>query len=1125
MLKGFAYSRGRRLMGGASVVALVGLLMSAPARAQDTAPVDETSAGDGSEIVVVGVRAALQDAQDRKKNADTVVDSITATDIGAFPDNSVAGALQRVPGITVSRLQSTDDSTHPSGEPAGVLIRGLTFVRTELNGRDSFSADAYRGLNFNDISPELMSRVDAYKNQTADMIEGGIAGTVDLRTRLPFDEPGLVIAANAKATYGDRSDKWNGEFSVLASKTFDTPIGRFGLLADYARSHVVTRTESVIMDKIRTYCSSGATNMDGSGVVDADGNIGCTANPFGGTGFAFVPDGVRYSLVDYDRTREGIALAGQYESPTGNVRASVQFIKSSYDNAWIENTSHAILEGTYFGTPAFNPVASTILRTPTGNGGFTFGPDGMLQSAILSQAYGSWRGSFGSEQDMIDTGSAVPGVPFVNYCGPGSACAIPDRNGLYFQNEARNFDHSEKTRDLSANLQWDVSDRFRLNFDGQWIKAKTTNDDILVATGSMADYDYRTNADGTPQITLLPGTNNNYADGGLANPHNYWIPFIQGHLEDNDAEELALKLDAEYDFDGSDWLDSLKVGVRYSDRDQNVRYSTFNWTPISAPWNCNGPGFNVDNTTPAPYPAGCGARPDFQGYGAGLFEPVSLGNGFYNGTAYDNGDLVYLSRDALRDRGRLLDGLAGANVSPPILPGYTAICDRAEATIGCFTPAEVMKVTEKAKAAYAVLRFGGDNATLGGMSVRGNIGLRVVQTDVNSLGNIGFPQATIFTPILNQPCGTDLPPDAVVNPACFLTPDVIAFANGASTANNLKSSYTRALPSFNVRFGLDDKNFIRFGYSRAMTRPDFGLLRNFVSIQAPLIDVSADSPFIVRDGGGNITGYNFLFRAESGFAGLKPVLADQFDLTFEHYQGSTSFHADVFYKKLRDTLSYGEFIRTIANGASEQTVVVRGPQNVKNGGELYGFETGAQTFFDFLPGILSGLGAQANYTLVEQSGINNSNLAVQGALDGGGTGGFGAGLDVSGGRGAVIDSHRLAGISKHTFNLVGLYEKGPVAFRVAYNWRSRFLTNNLDCCIGLPVYQKSVGFLDASFRFSPTDWLELSVEGTNLLDTTTVYQQQIFGDTLLTPGAKPVYRDSNWGRVDRRFQFGARVKF
>src|SRR3546814_12329565 len=96
-----------------------------------------------------------------------------------------------------------------------------------------------------------MARIDAYKNQTADMIEGGIAGTVDLRTRLPFDEPGLIVTANAKATYGDRQDKWNSEFAALISKTFDTPAGRFGLLAAYARRHVVPRTARVILDKIK----------------------------------------------------------------------------------------------------------------------------------------------------------------------------------------------------------------------------------------------------------------------------------------------------------------------------------------------------------------------------------------------------------------------------------------------------------------------------------------------------------------------------------------------------------------------------------------------------------------------------------------------------------------------------------------------------------------------------------------------------------------------------------------------------------------------------------------------------------------------------------------------------------
>ncbi|NWN23199.1 hypothetical protein GY661_25460, partial [Escherichia coli] len=79
----------------------------------------------------------------------------------------------------------------------------------------------------------------------------------------------LVVAGNAKATYGSRSKEWTGEFSGLISNTWDTNIGRFGLLADFARSHVVTRTESVIMDKIDTFCTTGSTNAQGKGIVNA----------------------------------------------------------------------------------------------------------------------------------------------------------------------------------------------------------------------------------------------------------------------------------------------------------------------------------------------------------------------------------------------------------------------------------------------------------------------------------------------------------------------------------------------------------------------------------------------------------------------------------------------------------------------------------------------------------------------------------------------------------------------------------------------------------------------------------------------------------------------------------------
>ena len=190
---------------GVSVVALVmattGLLAQA-AFAQDTAGAEDEQ----TDVVVVGTRKALKTAQDIKKNSDTVVDSITATDIGAFPDKSVAEALQRVPGVSVIRSAAKDDVMHYSAEPSGVIIRGLPQVRSEFNGRDTFSATSGYGLSWSDVPPEMMAGVDTYKNMTAEMIEGGIAGSVNLRTRTPFDSKGRVLAASAEANYGNLSE-------------------------------------------------------------------------------------------------------------------------------------------------------------------------------------------------------------------------------------------------------------------------------------------------------------------------------------------------------------------------------------------------------------------------------------------------------------------------------------------------------------------------------------------------------------------------------------------------------------------------------------------------------------------------------------------------------------------------------------------------------------------------------------------------------------------------------------------------------------------------------------------------------------------------------------------------------
>jgi TonB-dependent receptor len=1081
------------------------------------------------EVIVVGVRRSLESSQDIKRESDTFVDSVTATDIGAFPDKSVAEALQRVPGITVSRLQSNDDSTHFSAEPAAVLIRGLTLVRTELNGRDSFSADGYRGLNFNDISPELMAGVDVYKNQTAEMVEGGIAGTVNLRTRLPLDPPDRVFSFTGRANYGDRSDDTTYEGSSVYSDSWQTDFGRFGAMANLAYSHVKTQTEGVIMQRIGAFCRDGFGDAAGRAIVATDGSVPCTATPYGGSDWQYLPSQVNFSEVLYDRERRGSSAALQFESNDKRVLASLQYMDSQYDNAWLERSSNVSLFGLW-ATPAHAPQTSAFIAPADGTSAFMFGPDGMLRSGVLTQPTGDWLG--GSTQGNFDYGSAVPGLPFVNYCGPqpdgsSSACTT-QRQGVYLTNEARNFDHSEGTRDIAANVRWDITENLRTTFDLQYIEADTSNYDILVANRTLVNAQYETNSDGTPRITLLPGSNVNYAPGFLANPHNYYIPFIQDHYEDNEADAVAARLDFEYQLAADGWLDSLKFGARRADREQKVRYSTYNWSPVAGPSTCSGPGFNIDNTTATPYPESCGGSPRiFQGYGSNIWEVASLGD-FYDGNAFRNGPMVFLSRGTLADRERHITALSGATTNSP-LP-WTPLCQRASNIDGCFIAPEILDVAEVTDAAYAMLRFGGDEHRLfGRIPVRGNVGVRYVRTQVESRGGVAFPVATWYQLAAATPCDAPLAGDSVTHVSCWLTPELLVFSNGLGASDELSRDHHNLLPSLNLRLQVDDNEFVRFGASRSLSRPDFGLLRNYVGIQSPTLDTSPNSPYVVYSSPGaahtsqNVAGYNFVFHADSGFGALAPITADNFDLAYENYWGkSSSFTLGLFYKRLNGSIAFGEFEREFVNNGTTQRVLVRGPRNGQGGGTLKGVEVAVQTFFDFLPGAWRGLGAQLNYTHVRQSGIDNSHLAVQPGYTPGGTIAFGNGLEVND---AVIDSHRLAGLSDHSYNVVLLYEYGRIGARLAYSWRSEFLTNNLDCCIGLPMWQQASGYLDAALRLQVGNNIELSLEGSNLLNTTTVNRQQLAGDSTSTPGAAPVWRDSAWIRSDRRFQLGVRLKY
>lgn len=171
-------------------------------------------------FVVNGTRASLISAQEIKRESIQLVDSIVAEDIGKLPDNTVADALQRVPGIQVGRS---------NGEVNTVLIRGLPNLGTTLNGNEIFTGTS-RGVALQDIPAELVAGVDVFKSTSPDKVEGGIAGLIDIRLRKPLDFDKPQFAASGRLIHGENADKTGHVSSILLADRWSTSAGEFGAL-------------------------------------------------------------------------------------------------------------------------------------------------------------------------------------------------------------------------------------------------------------------------------------------------------------------------------------------------------------------------------------------------------------------------------------------------------------------------------------------------------------------------------------------------------------------------------------------------------------------------------------------------------------------------------------------------------------------------------------------------------------------------------------------------------------------------------------------------------------------------------------------------------------------------------
>jgi iron complex outermembrane receptor protein len=231
---------------------------------RSTAGAPAAAKGQAAVVTVTGVRRSAQSAQAIKRNADGVVDSIVAEDIGKFPDNNVAETLARVTGIQIRR---------DSGEASAVLIRGLPDVATLLNGRELFTTTG-RYVSLADIPATMLQRVDVYKSQSADQTEGGVAGIIDVRTNRPFDFKGFSLNVSARGVYADKSDKTDPQLAATVSNRWKTDIGEFGALLglSYQRSryHEERAFNTAPVDK--SWLQEGLTAPDQVGLIPITGD-------------------------------------------------------------------------------------------------------------------------------------------------------------------------------------------------------------------------------------------------------------------------------------------------------------------------------------------------------------------------------------------------------------------------------------------------------------------------------------------------------------------------------------------------------------------------------------------------------------------------------------------------------------------------------------------------------------------------------------------------------------------------------------------------------------------------------------------------------------------------------------
>ena len=1047
---------------------------SASVMAQEAVAVAEKTISEESiEVIEVrGMRNSIESAQSLKRHADTVMDVITASDIGALPDASVTEALQRLPGVTIERFASSSDPKHFADEGTGVLVRGLDRVRSEINGRDSFSANPYGGLSYEDFPAELLGAVEVFKNQTADRISGGIAGTVNLVTRKAFDSDKQILAISAEANYGDYRKETTPSFSALFSDSWDTDAGKFGVLIAASQSEFKTRGDGfglgnfhsrgpadtfsydawgtpspgILAGQYSNPCIPGAADWRACGADFADtvqytaGDAAAYTPPYEAQELEGQPEGATwYAPASYaitsaenDRKRQGLTASLQWQSKDERITATLEHIGSEASLTWRENV-----------------IAS-------GDRGFlSYAPNGI-----------QWfDGHNENDQDYPLT------VDANGYLTSGVGRANNPNLPLQFRSR---YNYNKSTvDDTSLNIVFKPTDLLTVAVDYQHVDSEQ-----IVHNNSLTS---RINGNQTdehaPFFLDLRGSNPTleYLNANTSTPPDVepdTDPILRlasgmQQEEHNEAKSDSFKLDVEYKLEGT--FTAIKAGLYYSDKKLTVRDTDYEgWQALGTPWNAQ-----------ASYNSSPQVAPE-------LYDRISFAD-HYNGDTligannsflFPRMDLAENYEKTLREgcgtwsaEGNAMDGSGGC-----ALP-YADLDDRVSSH---FAPRHISSSSTERTEVYVRGDFDFDLGQ-SDIIVKGNIGLRYVNYQLQSTGGINTPATSRR--------GTD-PESSLHQVMQNDYPSIYALASGESFSSTIDGTdYTTVLPSLNLSFILDDDLIVRFAASKGLYYPSLVDSANKMNISLDYQEVLLDP----SEGKDETTNPTVALRdieisANARNAFLEPEESINLDFTTEWYFADAgSVTVGLFHKELSNIIRNKQFSIETEVAGNTFPVSAYGPANTGSG-TIRGIEVAYSQFYDMLPGIWSGLGLQFNYTYIDQDGLEDPNTNPTKILSTNG-----AGVPITDNRNSFrqFTGLSLQGYSDQNFNIIGMYEKYDISIRLAYTWRSAYLLTLRESEEFVPAYSKDQGMMDASFSYNINENVKVGLQISNVLgtDTQTQYQQ------------------------------------